>query len=444
MKVRNMAALVAILCCGIVFPDPLAAAPGRGGGGGTTPPPVYTFKYVSASVHEIPMQPDYWGEALDINNGGDIVGWMAPDGDPNGRRPFIHMDGQTWSLMAPGMGVSTGHFLPEARGINASRRVVGYFLDNQQAYERRGFFYEPGIWLSTLINTPLYGPAGWNHIAHAINDSGVIVGQGWTASGDPLPASGGKLCGKRPVIWNSTAYSPTALFCVADPDGNGTIDGFPPAAYDINNAGSVVGVDAGTTQWSMFLYKNGQLLPVKPPEGVPQSLNGSPLKGFAFGINEGGKVVGVFGTTLGFNPPPAGARAFIWDGVSPESESLGVLTGGSYSMAREVNDQNMVAGVSERRWTNVTSQPKREQAFVWHKDFGMKQLPALHHEFFSTGLLFVSVGRECRANSVGNRGPGGIVRVVGMCVDEQGDLRAVRWDVVVEVVTSSPGNPVTP
>lgn len=443
MKIRNIAAVAAIVGCGIVYPDPLAAAPGNGGGG-TTQPPVYTYKYISATVHEIPMQPDYWGEALDINNGGDIVGWMAPDGDPNGRRPFIHMDGQTWNLMAPGMGFSTGHFMPDARGINDSRRVVGYYMNNQQAYERRGFFYEPGIWLSTLINTPLYGPAGWNHVANAINDSGVIVGQGWTASGDALPQPNGKLCGKRPVIWNSIAHSPTALFCVADPDGTGTIDGYPPAAYDINNAGSVVGVDTGTTQWSMFLYKNGQVLPVPPPAGVPQTSNGNPLKGFAFGINEGGKVVGTFGTNYSASLLQPGARAFIWDGVSPESESLGVLTGGTYSIAREVNDQNMVAGLSERRWNTLGSQPKRELAFVWHKDFGMKQLPALHYEFFSAGFYMVSVGRECRANSIGNRGPGGIVRVVGMCVDEQGDLRAVRWDVVVEVESPFLGAPIAP
>ena len=119
-----------------------------------------------------------------------------------------------------------------------------------------------------------------------------------------------------------------------------------------------------------------------------------------------------------------------------------MLPGGSYSFAEEINEQNMVAGTSERGYGPWPM--KRDAAYLWHSDFGMKQLPGLSGEYGNNGGLVVWMFDRCRAYSLNDRRAAtGIVQVVGEC--EVGDeVHAVRWDVKVSVKPILVLNPIGP
>ena len=122
-------------------------------------------------------------------------------------------------------------------------------------------------------------------------------------------------------------------------------------------------------------------------------------------------------------------RAFFWAGPGSSAIELGVLPGGTHSYGDDLNEKNFIAGSAD---TNIAPDPfflRRRVAFIYHANFGMFALPALP----STG------SGTCEAHAINERNTqNGRVQLVGYCEVEAGAKRAVRWDVTVSVVATTP------
>jgi probable HAF family extracellular repeat protein len=389
------------------------------------------YRFESATVTDLGTLGGPMSFAHDINEGGDIVG-QAYDASSKAHA-VAWFSGTIYDLHS---GTPSWH-TATAYSINDQRLVVGKYLQTGMFGKWRAFMYYPGTWL-----TPLAGhnpapdlPYVWDTFAYAINNSGRIAGEAIRfPSLPPPPDTGADLCYENlPVQWMPGVSDPVPLFCVTDVNGDNNYnpdgsEGTWPKAYDVNESGNFVGNDGASTPWSMFLFKDGVRIAVPPPAGAPDMT----LDGEATGINNKNWVVGTFGW-------PTGAqyfRGFVWDGVSANSVNLGMLPGGKHSYAEEINEQNMVAGTSERGygpWPMV-----RSAGYIWHSDFGMKQLPGLGGAFGLANGHLVYMYDSCWALSLNDRKKTtGMVQVVGWC-DVGGWPHAVRWDVKISIVPALP------
>ena len=363
-------------------------------------------------------------EATDINDLGDVVGWSWDH--TTHARPMIHLNGQMYFLNPsewPGLSSST------ATSINNNRLVVGKYVWNSTPV--RGFYYYPGIWMTDLASNGHGLGFAWTLAANSVNNQGVIVGEGKIIDPPGLPdapdTTGICYTDWLPMYWSSAGQNPQALFCYPDPDqDNQGFVGVRPAANEINDSGDIVGTDGGRTTYAMFLKRNSQ-----SPVGVPKPA-GSPagLFGSANSISNTGLVVGTYGYSTDTTKYPASPlRAFIWDGSSTSSTSLGVLPGGTWSVGEGVNNQDMVVGTSERdeRYSGVG-----RSGFIYHSDFGMLRLPSP-----TVSGLHVRI-TECRAVAINNRKSNGLVQVAGTCAFNEIGVTAVRWDIQVAQVQLLP------
>jgi probable HAF family extracellular repeat protein len=356
--------------------------------------------------------------ANDINEPGDVVGWSE---DINGNeRPMIHLNGQMYFLDD-----SNWHGSAWATSINDNRMVVGGYALNSFYH---AFYYYPGIWM-TEVETNGHGLGfNWVLVAHSVNNQGVIVGDGKIIDPPGLPDApdtvGICYTDWLPMYWSSADQNPQALFCYPDPDQNNEgFTGLRPAANEINDAGYIVGTDGGKTTYAMFLKRNSQ-----SPVGVPKpSVSPAGLFGSANSISNTGLIVGGYGYDSAGHETPS-LRAFVWDGSSSSSTSLGVLPGDSKSVAEGVNDQGMVVGTSA---VKINQPGAGESAFIYHADFGMLRLPS------PTGSgAAIAV---CEGLAINNRKSYGLVQAAGTCWTD-GHSHAMRWDVhVVQVsIQTSP------
>ena len=357
-------------------------------------------------------------EALDINDGGDIVGW-AQDG-ANKKRAFIRLVELGYPLALDDGTVS--FISARATGISNNRVVVGSFF----AYDwlggpyDHGFYYYPGIWMSEIWNDGFGLGLPWTTQPLAINNPEYIVGRG-KVPGAYVPPNTTGVCYTDwvPLFWDGAGQDPFGLNCYPDPDNNhvGYL-GVMPGAKDINDSNWIVGADGGHSTLAMFLRK-GQFAidntPVPKPSGSPNGLFGS-----ANGINNAGKVVGAYGYSASGSSTPD-LRAFFWDAITSSSTPIGMLSGGSWSVANEINDQDMVVGTSDR---NFALGGAGESAYIFHINFGMVRLKAPGEGLLNSGI------KNCQANSLNNRKSNGVVEVVGSCLF--GAVRhAVLWQVTV-------------
>jgi probable HAF family extracellular repeat protein len=394
--------------------------------------PFYGFQ--NASVDDLGALGgnSYNSVAYGINDLGDLVGWSSHTDGKNHAFVYLAQYGQMFSIHDSTVPFSSA----TAFAINNNRVAVGeYSIPN--TFQKQSFYYYPGIWLwpSPPNATPQFT---WDATAYSINASDRIAG--WAGRhpmpGDPpLPNTAGACHDQLPVVWSNAGVNPAQLFCIADPDGDKVADGgLGVRANDINDSGNVVGIDAVTSTYGMFFYKNSNQTrySVPAPANLPvTSPNGNPLFGHANGLNNSDRVVGAFQYF-----PPGGAaaklRAFYWNGVSAQSTDLGFLDNGTNSVARKVNNSNFVVGYSERNYNGS----QRKAAFIWHSNFGMKQLPALAFTGTYDGTTLITAPRDCEAHAVSEL-QNGVVQVAGYCYLSGSTRHAVRWDVNISVANIS-------
>ena len=180
------------------------------------------------------------GEALDVNNAGQVVGWMG--NSSSDAHAYIWQDGAVTDL-----GVIPLGFSAEARAINALGQVVG---SGRQPSEEFPFFVgQAFLWnAGAMANLPIL--AGYeNASAGDINDKSQIVGVAYGIGGNPnLQAA---------VIWQNGGVTDLNDLVSAPAGVHMTV------ARAINNQGQITGqADADNGDVVAFL-----LTPIEPRVG---------------------------------------------------------------------------------------------------------------------------------------------------------------------------------
>jgi probable HAF family extracellular repeat protein len=316
-----------------------------------------------------------------------------------------------------------------ATGINNRTEVVGW-ATQLAGRQTNAFHYTPtagAVFLNDTIE-PVEAGCRWLSTAHAIANTGHIVGQAFTAGrrtdGRPcIPYSGD-------VLWHDP-FSPDWL-----PGGDARYVENP---YDINDT-DVVAMRSWDRDESGVRLSGGVVTLVPPPPDTAVArftVSGLPgwIGTHARGVNDPGDIAGFADVS---RLQPSGewswldASATLWDGVSAHAVDLGVLPTGVDSYAYEVNDHRFVAGYGDK----ITVSPlpgipryRGNAAFIWHRDFGMVALPRLP----ASGPW-----GSCEAYAVSNLYWGSsneeaLAQIAGFCTTGPlpGRRRAVRWDVRV-------------
>jgi len=196
-----------------------------------------------------------------INDAGQIVGWAELSGALD-QRACLWQNGQVTDLGTLGGGYSVAY------DINAAGRVVG------QAARATGpshaFLFVDGVMQDLAPLADEYS------VAFGLNDADQVVGRAWPAGGEP-----------RAFLWDDGVMTDL-----------GSLDGRYTTAQAINNGGQVVGYSEVLVQhlpgepeleFHSFIWESGTLL----------DLNDliAPQSGWrlfeAFGINDGGQIVGM-------------------------------------------------------------------------------------------------------------------------------------------------------
>lgn len=324
--------------------------------------------------------------AADINDRGEIVGWLYTGGPAHA---FLYSGGVMTDI---GPSITKGG--SSATGINSHGQVVGWAYQQKGTQNQQlGFLWMPGY------SQPLLGPggstspdltAGWK-----INDRGDIAGftnQHWPYTFDA-------------ITWKASGV--TILMPSTSHDDQ---------AFDINASGSMTGYVNGTMDaWRWTMSGNVVTQSMAVPRPAPS--------GYTWGegraINDKGAIVGRF-----LMPSTNNWRAFFWDGQASRSVDLGTLPRGMASEAEDLNETRFIVGHATE---SIGSQPSqyRERAFVYHSDFGMMALPT---------LPATSKSDSCWASAVNewNRGDSRL-QIVGGCDTPVGS-RAVLWSVAVSLV----------
>jgi probable HAF family extracellular repeat protein len=337
------------------------------------------------------------GKALDINNGGYIVGWATTADEE--RHAFYYIGAASYMY---DIGATSGIGASEAHGINNSNRVVGHSF-NTLGLSHAFLWYAGGHVM--LADADPYPPNGRLYsTAVAISDGGHIVGQRIFLD----------LSFRDATLWSDylTFHSLYPKYPVSS------------FAHDVNGSAQAVGREkfydfAHRWNWSPAGITDNIVPGVVVAVGI----------GDALGINAGGAVVG-FDLVCCASPGVYAKHAFLWDGVSPISRDLGVLPDGTNSIAEDINNAHFIAGYGDRtRWWwfyPVIS----DSAFIYHAHFGLYELPKLPG---------ATPHGNCRAQALNERqASSGLVQVVGYCEVAGGTPRAVRWDVTVRAVSILP------
>ncbi|MHC4414650.1 MAG: hypothetical protein ACYS0G_05145 [Planctomycetota bacterium] len=221
-------------------------------GASTDGTPYYkAFLWEKGVMRLIPVAVGLRNAAKDINEAGEIVGWMGSVGIDS--HAFLFDDGELTDL-----GVIPGGFAANAKAINNSRQIVvgGTFdLDHPDGFISGGFLWEDGKW------TDLGMPAGCDAMnAIDLNDRTQVVGGVQSINGDADLAFA--------FIWQNGVLSDLNELVISD-------DPYLRLgqAEAINNAGQIVARAKCFTGFAAAL--------LTPVEGAPGDLDGDCHVGIA-------------------------------------------------------------------------------------------------------------------------------------------------------------------
>lgn len=165
--------------------------------------------------------------------------------------------------------------------------------------------------------------------AFGVNNNGQVVGWGWrTILGFGLS--------RHPLLWQAgqTLAQDLGIYLACDTE-----------AEAINNLGQIVGLGqncSDPTQPNLppavgWLYQNGSVTQL-PSLGQGNST-------FAYGINDLGQVVGQSAVDVNATI----VHAFVWQ-VGTAMIDLGVLPGGTFSVASAINNSGVAIGGLHLQW----------------------------------------------------------------------------------------------
>lgn len=271
-------------------------------------PPRYTLTVIGGFPHSPAFGPVSMPQGL--NDFGSVVGYgaIAPSG----------MSGMSWQNGAMvNLGMPAGYDRSFANRVNSSGQIVGGALSGD------GSASSALRWVDGVMSD-LGTFGGTQAAALGINDHGRIVGYAGLAGNAAM----------RAFSWQNGSMSALAVPAWA----NETM------AYDISNAGHIVGLAAGPTTSRPVMWQGGVLTELPVPSGT--------RAGSATAVNGRGEAVGSYEISSG----SASQAAVLWR--NGERIELGFLGSTQYALATDINDAGQVVGSAAGSWAGMTG-------FLW-------------------------------------------------------------------------------
>lgn len=262
----------------------------------------------------------------------------------------------------------------EALGINNAGDVTGF--SSPPDLTTHAYLWRSGVMtdLGTLGGLNSNGEFG---VLEGPNERGQVVGGSETSTPDPLGEDFcfyGNFLTCSAFVWSDGVM--TAL---------PTLGGNNGTAADINNRGQIVGAAENTTpdatcaglppplnqidqiQAKAVIWENGAIRELPIPSADPDAE--------ATSINDSGQIAGGSGN-CGKGPEYA-LHALLWDngGVT----DLGNLGGTLYTFAEHINNRGQIVGASDLPGDATF------HAFLWTRDSGMQDLGTVNGDFSSFG-----------------------------------------------------------
>jgi len=244
----------------------------------------------------------------DLNDVGDVVGYIAPRDDEyrRAKRPVLWKDGKLIELRTLGGDIGTAEAINSAGDIVGSTTIVPGDAASQTDHA--------ALWRGDDV-IDLGGDSEYDSQAYGINDNGDVVGSQFSAES----------LNNVPFVWNDDEMTFLEL-----PDQLMGGD-----AISINDDSTIVGsarTEGGNQYPARWIDGEVELLPTLIDGGEAR-----PLK-----INNAGQIVGY--ATLTDEGPAAGLTAVLWEGDSvidlnslmPESSDI------KLTIAQDINDAGQI------------------------------------------------------------------------------------------------------